>query len=402
MADPRRVPVPRVLLILPAGFALMAGLNAALLLLGLPAPVRGERFADTHGVLLVLGFVGTLIALERAVALGRRWGYIAPATLGAGGVLLVSPLPLASGAWLLVLGSALLVTVYVPLWRRQPAGAVTIEAGGAVVATGAALLWAAGVPTPWVVPWLAGFLVLTIAGERIELARVGHVEQRAESVAMLLATALTAGIVASLLWPPVGSALLGAALLGLVGWLVSHDVARRTIRGSGLPRFMAGCLLAGYGWLAVAGMVWLVSGPQLAGPGYDAVVHAVFLGFVLSMIMAHAPVILPAVLRRPLPYHRAMLVPAALLHVSLLVRIVGGDARGIEWAWQWGGLLNIVAVLGFAAVAVWSATTAPGRSAEVTARATYPAQLMARVAEADAGVAAETPPAVEPASGVRR
>jgi len=38
------------------------------------------------------------------------------------------------------------------------------------------------------------------------------------------------------------------------------------------------------------------------GGGYDAVVHAIFLGFVISMVMAHAPVILPAVLRRPLPY----------------------------------------------------------------------------------------------------
>ncbi|BFO21058.1 hypothetical protein SHKM778_74460 [Streptomyces sp. KM77-8] len=44
--------------------------------------------------------------------------------------------------------------------------------------------------------------------------------------------------------------------------------------------------------------------------------HAVFLGFVMSMIMAHAPVILPAVLRRPLPYHPGLALAAWLLHGS--------------------------------------------------------------------------------------
>lgn len=209
---------------------------------------------------------------------------------------------------------------------------------------------------------------------------------------MLLAGAVTAGAVASLLWPAAGSALFGAALLALVGWLVRYDVARHMIRSSGLPRFMAGCLIAGYAWLAVAGAVWLLAGPQFGGAGYDAVVHAVFLGFVLSMIMAHAPVILPAVLRRPLPYHRAMVVPAVLLHASLVLRTAVGDARGVEWAWQWGGLVSIVAVLAFAAVAGWSALASAGTSAH-----TRPAGRVTRPDDAMRGH-----PAAAPVSKVRR
>jgi hypothetical protein len=82
--------------------------------------------------------------------------------------------------------------------------------------------------------------------------------------------------------------------------------------------------------------------------------HAVFLGFVMSMTMAHAPTILPAVLRRPLPYRPVMYLPAALLHSSLLVRVLFGDAHGRPALVQVGGVANIVAVLLFALIAVAS------------------------------------------------
>ena len=351
-----RPPLGRLLLLLPGGVALLAGLDAALILLGLPAPVRADRLPQVHGMLLVVGFVGTLIALERAVALRRRAGFLAPALLGAGALLLLSPFPLEVGQALQTLGAAATVAVYAALWRRQRDEAVLVQALGAVLVTGALILWLGGVPVPQLLPWLAGFVVLTIGGERLELARIA-MGPRAGQVLALLASAVVAAVVAALLWPSAGHALLGAALLGLVGWLAAHDVARRTVRATGLTRFMAGCMLAGYAWIGVAAATWLVLG-EPTGAAYDAVVHAVFLGFTLSMIMAHAPVILPAVLRRPLPYHPVLLLPAALLHASLALRVLGGDARGIEVAWQVGGVLAVVAVLLFAILAAWSAATA--------------------------------------------
>jgi hypothetical protein len=83
----------------------------------------------------------------------------------------------------------------------------------------------------------------------------------------------------------------------------------------------------------------------------------------MSMIMAHAPVILPAVLRRPLPYHAAMWVPALLLHATLVLRLALGDARGDVVAWQWGGAGNVAAVLAFAGVAAYSAAAHGGGKA---------------------------------------
>jgi hypothetical protein len=270
-------------------------------------------------------------------------------------LLLVSPAPLVVGQWVLLLGAVAMVGVYVPLWRRQQDDAVLVQAFGAVVGAGALLLWAGGVPVARLLPWLAAFVVLTIAGERLELARIAM--GPAAGVRLLeLGTALVGGVVGSLLWPAAGHAFFGLVLLVMVGWLARHDVARLTVRTAGLSRFMGASMLLGYAWLAVAAATWMVGGSAYDGPAYDVVIHAVFLGFTMSMIMAHAPVILPAVLRRPLPYHPAMLVPAGLLQVSLVVRIWPGDAYGIERCLEVGGVLNVAALLGFVGVVLWSAT----------------------------------------------
>ncbi|MGN6577285.1 MAG: hypothetical protein ACTHKG_16550, partial [Nocardioides sp.] len=232
-ADGSRPALPRRLgLLLPAGLALLAGLDAALMLLGLPAPASAERLPDVHGMLLVLGFVGTLIALERAVALGRRPGFLAPALLGAGAVALVTPAPVEVGKALLVAGAAGLTAVYVPLWRRQRDDAVLVQALGAVVAVGAATLWLGGLAVPALLPWLVGFVVLTIAGERLELARIA-MGPAAGATLLALAAALVTAITASLLWPATTPAL-GLVMLALVAWLASHDAARHTVRSTGV------------------------------------------------------------------------------------------------------------------------------------------------------------------------
>src|SRR5699024_10794129 len=105
------------------------------------------------------------------------------------------------------------------------------------------------------------------------------------------------------------------------------------------------------------GILLLVENP-FNGGAYDALVHSVMLGFTISMIFAHAAVILPAVLRRPLPYHPVMYIPAVLLHVALAVRVIGGDLRGVHVVWQIGGIGNVVALLLFVVTAVTTAVAA--------------------------------------------
>ena len=196
--------------------------------------------------------------------------------------------------------------------------------------------------------------------------RSGHHLCRLASLHLRLAAAvamLAAGLVVSLPAERLGVEIAGAGLLLQALWLARYDVARRTVRMGGVTRYMAAALLAGYVWLGVGGVLWIAGDPtQLAGFAYDASLHAIFLGFVMSMVFAHAPVIVPAVLGVKLPYHRGFYIPLALLHASLALRLLGGDLAGNLTAWQWGGGLNEVAILLFFALVAQSALHARRKS----------------------------------------
>ena len=357
----RRGPSWQLGWMIPAGISLLAGLNAGLQLMGLPAPLSTTRLPTVHGMLLIFGFVATLVALERATALGRWYGYLAPAILGVGGLLLLAdPVPILVGKWVLTLGAAAFMLLYIPLWRRQYDAALLTQLLGAGLALAGALLWIGNDDFSRVVPWLVGFLVLTIGAERVELARI-TMGPKAGSRLLVHAWAITIALGIGLVYDAAGSILLGLTLVSLVSWLVIHDVARRTIRATGVTRYMAACILSGYVWLAVAAIALLFGTPSTQ-PVYDAVVHGVFLGYTFSMIMAHATTILPAVLKIALPYTPMFWVPAGLLQVALIARIWIGDALGLTWAWHVGGYLGVSALLLLLLTAVTTAVVTAIRS----------------------------------------
>ena len=345
----------RLGLVALGGVSLLSGLNAALLLLDVWAPVRSERLADVHGVLMALGFLGTLIAIERAQALRQPWAYLAPGLLGAGAAVLAFWGPLVLGQLLLLDGSLALMVVYLFLWRRAPLGIVAVQVLSAVLAACAAALWLR-VDLPALLPLLAGFLVLTIAAERAELAQLA-LGPRATPVLLGFSSAITLAALASLIWPDAGARLFGACLIVTSAWLVRDDVPRRMIRTDGLRRYNAAALLAGYLWLTVSGLTWVVVGVPDARPSYDMAVHGVFLGFGVSMVMAHAPIIFPAVLNRDLPYRPLFWLPLGVLHASVAVRFVG-DLAGVDALWRAGGVGGVISLLLLALTIVITAVRA--------------------------------------------
>lgn len=350
-------PHPRALLALPAGAALLLGIDAGLNQLDAWPPVPSAHLAELHGVLMVVGFLGTLISLERAVALARAWAFAASALLGVGALVLVSGSAPHAGSALLVGGAVLQCLVQVPLWRRQRDDATLVSALGSVCLLGGTTLWVGDADVSFVVVWFAAYLVLTIAGERLELARL-HMPAAAGRRLFLLGLTLSIAVVASTLWPEVGARLFGATLVAIALWLVVHDVARHTVRSHGLPRFAAACMLAGQIWLLTAGSTWALTGPLTEGPAYDAALHALFLGFAMSMVFAHASTILPAVTRIRLPHTSAAWWPWALLQATLLLRLYGGDVLGSDVARRVGGAGNAVALALFVVVVLGTTLTA--------------------------------------------
>jgi hypothetical protein len=219
---------------------------------------------------------------------------------------------------------------------------------GALLWVGGNLLWLGGAPIFRVVFCWVAFLVLTIAGERLELNRVLRPSLAVRTAFVLAIALVVAGAAAATRWPEAGVRVLGVGLVGLTLWLARFDVARRTIRQRGLTRFMAVALLGGYAWLGIGGAVAATTGTATPGVVYDAMLHAVFVGFVISMVFAHAPIIVPAVAGLALPYRPVFYAHVAVLHVSLVLRITGDLVEDLGRWRAWGGLLNAVALLLFA------------------------------------------------------
>lgn len=334
---------PRLVALALGAACILMGLNAALLRLNLPAPVSGARLAALHGPLMLVGFLGTVIALERAVAARAPWAFLAPLGNAAGCLALMAGAPDAVGRGLMTAAACILCAVYLRVHRRAPSAAVDVEAMGAAALLLGDVLWLGGRGIEEAIPLWLLFPTLTIVGERLELARIAFLDETVETVVEALSGAAVLG--ACLLLVGQGAHLVaGPALLGLAVIMAYYDVARRTIRVRGGVRFMAASMLAGYVWLALAGAVWSLWGLDgLGGSAYEIVIHAITVGFAFSMILAHAPVIIPAIVHRALPYHRLMWLPYVLLHAGMAVR-VAGLLSGTAGIWQVGGAIGVAAI----------------------------------------------------------
>jgi hypothetical protein len=349
--------------LLASGIVAMAcGVWLGLVRLGWSLPLPWPDQLIAHGPLMVCGFLGTLISLERAVAVGSKWAYSAPVLTASGAILLDVGRLGPAGPVLITAGSIVVVAIFAGICRREPSLFAYTMAAGAVAWVIGNLQWAAGAAIYRVVFWWVAFLVLTIAGERLELNRVLQPTPavRAAFVGALLL--VVAPLAAHRWWPEPSVRVVGAGLIATTAWLARNDVARRTIRARGLTQFMAIALIGGYAWLGIGGVLALVTGAAMPGVLYDATLHAVFLGFVMSMVFAHAPIIFPAVLGVPLVYHPRFYLHVAVLHLSLVLRVVG-DLVDVLGRWRvWGGLLNALALLLFLANTVSSIRGAPART----------------------------------------
>jgi hypothetical protein len=347
----RRVPAigARIAFALTVAMLLAGGIVGGLLRAGVSVPVPaasawpGEAVL-AHAFLMICGFLGTLIGIERAVAAQARAAFVAPiASALAGVAALNGALPLA--AWLSAFAALAFVMVNVSMLMRQPAPHIGVLLAGAAAWFIGTLLFAVdgAAHSAGALPWWFAFLVLTIAGERLEMTRLMRRRTGAEGSLCFVLGGLLLGAAVFSVSPVAGAFVFGGALCALAAWLVCFDIARRTIASNGLSRYMAVCLLAGYAWLGIAGAAWMAA--AAGHPLRDLALHALGVGFVFSMMLAHAPVILPALTRVKVQFGRHFYVPLALLHASLAIRALASLELEFLRVGAWGHAAAIAAFL---------------------------------------------------------
>ena len=311
------------------------------------------RLTGVHGALMVGGFFGTVIGLERAVALGMRWPYAAPMLSGFAAVaLIIGAAPIWAMASL-CLAAMIMSAACAGVWRQQPVAHHAVLTVGALLWLAGDLAWAVNGHVATAVPLWAAFLLLTIAGERLELSRFMPTPPGARIVFGFIVVTLLAGALGTLADEAAGLRLFAAALFALAVWLLRYDIARHTIKSAGLTRYMAACLLSGYTWLGIAAVFGMAGTLQAGSSLRDAALHALQLGFVFSMVFGHAPIILPAVTRLRFQWHRGFYLPLAVLHLSLVARVLAGLT---EWfvLRQYAAIANAVALALFMLMVITS------------------------------------------------
>lgn len=338
----------RLPLIALGGLSLLAAIWAGLVRMDWNLLIPNLSFPETHGPLMIVGFLGTVIGLERAVALKKPWTYGAPIFSVLSALAQLFTLPDGWSQTFAVVSSLFLLAIFFSLWRHQHESYLVIIGLGAVLWLVGNTLWLVDYPYFIVAAWWAGFLVVTITGERLELSRLTRISSGNRLLLFLGIALFVLGLSRMSVSQP-GSQVAGFGLVAIALWLLRWDITWRTIRIAGLSRFMAASLLSGYCWLFVAGVLWIFyAGDFIAGPHYDAMLHSIFLGFVFVMIFAHAPVILPSVTGALLPFQNSFYAHVILLHFSLLLRI-SGDLVELPSARMWGGMLNGLAIVVFLA-----------------------------------------------------
>jgi hypothetical protein len=305
---------------------------------GLSQPsINGE-----HGAIMVGSFIGTLICLERTVVLKNKWIYLLPILSGISIFLFFGGLPQLAYTSLTI-ASAGLIGVFIYLYNKHKEDYMVVMLIGAVAWLVGNVLMLVHNFYPVAVNWWIGFLLLTIAGERIELTKFLP-NRKTKSIYLMVALGIfMLGIL--LPYHSMGRFVAAIGLIATGAGLSFFDMARKNIKKEGLGRFTAAGLLAGYLWLIATGIFFVIGNDHAFG--YDAALHAFFVGFVFSMIFAHGPIILPGVIGLPFkPYHKILYVWLAVLHLSLIVRLVADFSIFVVLR-KWSGMINGITILCF-------------------------------------------------------
>lgn len=295
-----------------------------------------------HGAIMVGGFLGTLISLEKIIPLKKKLLFLIPVFSGASVISFFTNAPTTSFL-LLVLASSGLSGVFLTYYFKEKSLIYLLMLAGS-------LCWLTGNLVlitinfyPSAFPWWLAFILLIITAERLEMTRFLPVKERSKRWLVFFLVLYIAGVLLS--FHSGGDWVSGMALIAVSLWLMQHDIIGISIKKSGLPKFIAIALLTGYISMLFTGVFLIAFTNQVLA--YDAILHTFFLGFVFSMIFAHGPVILPGVLGIAVkPYHNVLYMWLFLLHASWITRIAADLLLHFDLR-KMSGLVSTVCILGY-------------------------------------------------------
>jgi hypothetical protein len=327
--------------ILPLGLvSLIAGIWGGLSRLGLWS--SNPSLILDHGAIMVGGFLGTLIMFERTVT-EKKYPAILIPSINALSILLFW-WGFKIEAFYVLFACALLFLVHSAhrLIRFKSESLMLEILGQCCYLLGFAGL-IMGKIYPTIVPLWMSFLLFTIAAERLELSKF---LPSTPLKTWLFRGVMTLSLVGALLpFHGIGKTIFAIGLIGSGLWLISFDMALKSIKRTGQHRFTGWALLSGFFWLAITGFILLAQGMHFGL--YDAAIHAFFLGFVFHMIFAHAPIIIPGLLSVKFrPYHSILYLPLVVLFLSVALR-VALNLQLIHLHLKYSGLLSGVSIVMF-------------------------------------------------------
>ncbi|MCK5469468.1 MAG: hypothetical protein KAI99_13185 [Cyclobacteriaceae bacterium] len=321
--------------------SLVFGILAGLFRMGWSIPM-GEA-AGEHGALMTGSFLGTLIVLERIVALKKKWMYIIPVISGMSLIFFILG-EQAIAMSLLTLGSLGLIYIYIDLINRFGEYYFYVMMVGAIGWAVGNIIMIISPSYPQAAPWWIVFILLTVFGERLELSKFLPQSKRKRITMIIAISVFMVGII--LPYHSVGKFISGTGLILIAIWLWNYDIARKSVKAKGMHRYTGSLLLAGYFWLLICGLLMIVDFGSIYN--YDAMLHAFFLGFTFSMIFAHAPIIFPGVAGLTIrPFHDTLFIWAVLLQVTLAMRIISGLLMETQYRSLSGMLIAVIIILFF-------------------------------------------------------
>lgn len=336
----------RFVFVLLAITSLIVGMWTGLTRLGLE--IIHLNATAHHGAIMVGGFLGTLISLEKAIPLQKKI-YLAIPVVSASSIVFFLTGHFTYSLLALVLASIGLCIIYAAyLIRQYDLNLLLMFLGALFWMVGNILLLTRNF-YPLSFPWWMAFLLFTIVAERLELSKFLPVTKTNKNILLIFLGVFLSG--ALLPFHTYGAYFSGTGLLLISLWLMRFDVVRITIKKKGLTRFTGIALLSGYIALLFDG-IFLIIFPNTPF-AYDAILHTFFIGFIISMIFAHGPIIFPGVLGSPVkPFHPLLYLPLVLLITSVAVRVLA-DATLIPISYRFAsGWISTVSILLYLATMV--------------------------------------------------